>query len=102
MHARVKKLNPHANTLTKQIEILPLYLLKGTVQSVLLFLTTAMLQTIKKEYSWKRQTKGIIHLVSVLDAREGKKVKSSCKYPGSGKNKMNEINPKYENTRKII
>jgi hypothetical protein len=30
-------------------------------------------------------------------AREGKKVKSSCKYPV----KMNEINPKYENTRKI-
>ena len=36
-----------------------------------------------------------------FDAREGKKVKSSCKYPGSGKNKMNEINPKYENTLKI-
>jgi hypothetical protein len=33
-----------------------------------------------------------------FDARKGKKVKASCKYPGSGKN---EINPKYENTRKI-
>jgi hypothetical protein len=76
MNARVRKLNPHANTpvavkmnelnpaanrqihseyfnhcLTKQIEILPLYLLKGTVQSVQYYLTTAKLQTIKKEYS---------------------------------------------------
>jgi hypothetical protein len=32
-----------------------------------------------------------------FDARESKKVKSSCKYPV----KMDEINPKYENTRKI-
>jgi hypothetical protein len=31
------------------------------------FLTTAKLQKIKKEYSWKRQTKGIIYLASVIN-----------------------------------
>ena len=35
---------------------------------------------VKKKYS---------ELICRFDAREGKKVKSSCKYPGNGKNERN-------------
>jgi hypothetical protein len=87
-HVRVKKLNTFSQ-IPRQREKKLNSLLRNT-SGFQIWLFTSLRIKVKKKYSewiWR------------FDAREGKKVKSSCKYPGSGKNER--INPKYENTRKI-